>query len=113
MIKVMIGLLGLYLDGFMPWRMPPWPGALTVMAMVFADCYSKMIDAVVLGKDGGRVRAGWRVVKLGGLKTAANDCKAYLVPVCVSAVGTRIGPRRRRQGFYQAVTCISMVCAVR
>ena len=51
MIKVVIGLLGLYLDGFMPWRMPPWPGALTVMALVFDDCYSKTIDAVVLDKD--------------------------------------------------------------
>ena len=51
MIKVMIGLLALYLDGFMPSRMPPWSGALTVMVMVLGDCYSKMIDAVVFGKD--------------------------------------------------------------
>lgn len=51
MIKVMIGLLGLYLDGFMPSRMPPWFGALTTMVMVVDNCCSKMVNAVVLGKD--------------------------------------------------------------
>lgn len=32
-MKVMIGLLGLYIEGFMPSRMPPWAGTLTTMAV--------------------------------------------------------------------------------
>lgn len=32
-MNIMMGSLGSYLDGFSPWRIPPWPGALTAMAI--------------------------------------------------------------------------------
>ena len=33
-MNIMMGLLGLYIEGFPPSKMPPWGGALTVLAAV-------------------------------------------------------------------------------